>query len=397
MARPRVAVIATTYFKNSHADVCATRLIEGYPYNGSHRDARVDVVAMYLEQLGDHDGPKPRPDIGVDIAARNGVPLFPTVAEAIGRGRGGVNVDGVVIIGEHGDYERNEFGQQLYPRRRLFDAAVSTMIGAGRTVPIFTDKHLAWSFTDAKAMYDTARRLDIPVLAGSSVPLAWRIPTGTQWPFTAPMTDIVVAGYGPTERYGIHIIEALQAFAERRAGGETGIASVQALAGADARRAITDGTVDPALLDTALGTFDLDEAAHRKAKDSVKDVFLLEYVDGLRGAAVNCDEGIRNFGVAARGPSDHVACQIWLQPPPHNGHFIRFARQVESLLLDRAEPYPVERTLLTTGVLDVAMHSRHNQGERRQTPELAITYQAREHVPDTCVDLPLPGAVDAPA
>lgn len=364
--------------------------MEGYEWKGAHVDARVDVASLYLEQLGEFaQAAGPRPDIGVEIAGRNGVPLFETVAEAVGCGRPGVSVDGVVIIGEHGDYENNEIGQQLYPRRRLFDSAVSAMIGAGRTVPIYVDKHLAHSFTDARAMYDTARRLRIPLLAGSSVPLAWRIPAGTRWPIGERMEAAVCVGYGPVERYGFHILEGLQAETERRAGGETGVSAVTALTGSAALRAVREGVVDASLLHQALSTFDLSTEELRRAIDSVREVFVVQCADGLTGAAVNCGEVVRNFGLACRGPAHEMACQIWLQPKPH-GHFIFLVRQIESLVLTGTEPYPVERTLLTTGILDAAMHSRHKGGVRLATPELEFAYQPAAEVPDTAVDLPLP-------
>jgi len=382
MTRPRVAVIATVYRPNSHADVIATRLIKGYEFQGADVEPRIRVVSMYLEQISDND-------IGVAITDAYSIPRFPTVAEAITCGGSGVDVDGVVIIGEHGEYEYNEFEQKLYPRRRLFDAAVSTMIGAGKIVPIFNDKHLSWAFSDAYAMYDTAQRLGISFLAGSTVPLAWRIPIATEWPLGERMTDIVVAGYGPTEIYGFHILEGLQVHAERRAGGENGVVAVQAFSGEAAVRAVNDGTVNAVLLDNALRTFDLDAAEREQAKQSAKDVFLVEYADGLQAVVVNCEEVIRNFGVAAKGSKHEMACQMSLQDFPH-AHFIFLVRQIESTMLNGVAPYPIERTLLTTGILDAAMHSRHAGGIRLRTPELAITYQPAPHVPDTAVFDPLP-------
>lgn len=384
MSRPTVAVITTVFRPNSHADVIATRLIKGYEWEGSVIEPRVEVASIYIEQIGDDD-------MGVEMAEEYGIPRFETVPETIAVGGSGVNVDGVVIIGEHGAFEVNEYEQKLYPRRRLFDAAIGTMVGAGRFVPVFNDKHLSWGWTDAHAMYATAQRLGIPFLAGSTVPLAWRIPTGTDWPLGEPMDEIVVAGYGPTEIYGFHNLEGLQVFAERRRGGETGVAAVHALSGEDAVRAVNDGTVNAELLDRALGTFEIDDTDRERAKQSVKDVFFIEYADGLRAAVVNFDDVIRNWGIAARGPEHEMACRIWLQGHPH-GHFIFMVRQIESMILNDVAPYPIERTLLTTGMLDAAMRSRHDGGERRATPELAIEYQPVDRVPDTGISLPISAA-----
>jgi len=391
MSRPKVALIVTTYFFGSHADVLGTRLIEGYEWHGQHVDPRVEVVSMYLEQQGAHlrRDRVLRPDIGVEIAERNHVPLFPTVGEAIGCGRGGVAVDGVVIIGEHGDYESNEFGQKLYPRRRLFDAAVATMAGAGRYVPIFNDKHLSYSVGDALHMVGTARRLGIPMVAGSTIPLSWRIPAGSQWPFGEAMTDAVAVGYGEAESYGFHTLEGLQAHVERRLGGETGVVAVQAYSGERAVRACTDGTVDPQLLDRALGSLELDESARARAVQGAAEVYLIDYADGLRAAAVTCHQEVANWGAACRGPAHEMACQMYLpgaSPGKPSEHFIFLARQLESAILTGEEPTPVERTLITTGILDAAMLSRHRDGARLTTPELnEVSYQPSADIADTGV------------
>lgn len=391
MTRPTVALIVTTYFFGSHADVLGTKLIEGYQWHGEHVEPRVEVVSMYLEQQGAHlhDRHTLEPDIGLGIAERNSVPLYPTVGEAIGCGNGGVAVDGVVIIGEHGDYEDNELGQKLYPRRRLFDAAVATMAGAGRYVPIFNDKGLSSSAADALAMVGTARRLRIPLVAGSTIPLTWRVPAGTQWPLREAMTDAVAVGYGEAESYGFHTLEGLQVHVERRQGGETGVIAVQALTGDDAVRACTDGTVDAQLLDRALGSLELDADARARAVHGAAEVYLIEYADGLSAAAITCHAEVANWGTACRGPGHQMACQLYLpgaSPGKPSEHFTFLARQIESAVLTGQEPSPVERTLLTTGILDAAMRSRYGGGERLRTPELAgITYPPPDDIPDTGV------------
>src|SRR5688572_147896 len=102
MPRPRVAVVATNYFAGSHADCFITPLIEGYEWHGAHIASRIGVASMYLEQVHPDD-------IGLGIAARNQVPVFKSVAEAMACGGRGLQVDGVIVIGEHGDYEDNVY------------------------------------------------------------------------------------------------------------------------------------------------------------------------------------------------------------------------------------------------------------------------------------------------
>jgi hypothetical protein len=400
MTRPKVALLVTAYFFGSHADVLGTRMIEGYEWAGeAPAEPRVEVASMYLEQPGGaplRAGQEVRPDIGVQIADRNGVPLFPTVGEAIGLGQGGVAVDGVVIIGEHGDYEDNEYGQKLYPRRRLFDAAIATMVGAGRMVPIFNDKHLGYSIADAQSMVDTAHRLGVPMVAGSTIPLTWRLPAGSEWPLGERMTGAVTVGYGDAESYGFHALEGHQAHVERRAGGEVGVAAVQTLTGPAARASCSDGTVDPTLLSQALARFDIDEAARARALAAVTDVFLVSYADGLATSVVIFGDVIGNWATACRGPGQEMSCQMWLpgaKPGLPTEHFIFLARQIESMVLTGESPYPIERTLLTTGILDAAMRSRQAGGERRPTPELAVTYFPVADVPDTGVHAVYPEPV----
>jgi hypothetical protein len=209
------------------------------------------------------------------------------------------------------------------------------------------------------------------------------------------MTSAVTVGYGDVESYGFHALEGHQAHVERRSGGETGVSAVRALTGDAARSACTDGTVDSELLDSALARFDLDRQGRARAVDAVRDVFLIEYADGLESAVVISDL-IGNWASACRGPRHAMSCQMWLpgaRPGLPSDHFAFLARQIESLVLTRASPYPIERTLLTTGILDVAMRSRHAGGVRLGTPELDVSYEPTDNVPDTGVPCRYPEPV----
>src|SRR4029078_465571 len=118
----------------------------------------------------------PKDDMARDASRRFRIPLFKTIDEALCLGGKSLAVAAVLLIGEHGDYPANELGQRMYPRKQFWDQIVATLRRSRRFVPVFHDKHLSYRWDWAKAMYDEARELGIPLMAGSSVPLAQRMP-----------------------------------------------------------------------------------------------------------------------------------------------------------------------------------------------------------------------------
>ena len=102
--------------------------------------------------------------------------LSPTIADALTLGTGKLAVDAVLLIAEHGDYPLNEKLQKLYPRGRFFREVLEVFRASGRGVPVFIDKHLSYSRAEARQMVDQARALKVPLMAGSSLPVTWRLP-----------------------------------------------------------------------------------------------------------------------------------------------------------------------------------------------------------------------------
>ncbi|MHC9044527.1 hypothetical protein ACYX8G_08095 [Microbacterium saperdae] len=383
-AKMRVAVLATVWFEGCHTDVIVPPIVEGWTLDGVEQQTELDVVSMYLEQVGCVQGD----DLGLPFLERHGIRRALSIGEALVDGTGELAVDGVIIIGEHGDYELNEYGQQVYPRRRFFDAAIAAMTAAGQYVPIFNDKGLAYSARDANEMAATARRLGVGYGAGSTIPLSWRVPVGAEWPQGAAMDAAVLLGWGPLERYGFHCLEGLQAHVERRAGGETGVAQVVALDREASHAAIAEGRVDSDLLAAAFDSLELTPAQREQAILTVAGVIEVHYADGLVAHVVICEDEVRQFAFAARGGSASFVCQMWLPGAPHL-HFTFLVRQAEQLIRDGRPQIPIERTQLTTGILDAAMRSGWS-GEAMDTPELAISYSAPERVEGTGVALPRP-------
>jgi hypothetical protein len=62
-------------------------------------------------------------------------------------------------------------------------------------------------------------------------------------------------------------------------------------------------------------------------------------------------------------------------PRPQRDHFSFQARAVAQMMVSGKATYPVERTLLTTGLVDALWESRLNGHQRIATPELAVKYQ----------------------
>ena len=367
-----VAAIVTEYRTNSHADVIVGKILEGYDQmGGPGPDLR--LVSLYTDQVA-------KKDLSRDLAKKHGFRIAKTIEEAITLGGDKVAVAGVLSIGEHGDYPYTKDTQQhMYPRRRFFDAIVAAFRKYRRVTPLFNDKHLAYAWSDARHMVDTARVMKIPFLAGSSLPVAWRRPALTL-PRGCNLTEALAVGYGGLESYGFHALETLQCMVERRQGGETGVAAVQAVRGDEIGRAQKAGRWSPELLEAALATTPAPPKGRPKELHKNAVFFLLEYRDGLKAAVAMNTGQASEFAFAGklRGEAKPLATWFRLQDARPFGHFAHLLRAIEHTVHSGRPAYPVERTLLTTGVLDALMHSHAEGGRLVKTPELAITYEASD-------------------
>jgi len=79
------------------------------------------------------------------------------------------------------------------------------------------------------------------------------------------------------------------------------------------------------------------------------------------------------FAAKIGGKPKPESCLFWLPPPPGAAFLEALASHVETFLLTGKPPYPVERTLLTSGILDSVLESRV-KGKRLETPDLDIRY-----------------------
>jgi hypothetical protein len=377
MSEPKkVAAIITEYRRNSHADVIFGKILEGYDQDGGP-GPNLRLVSMVVDQF-------PANDMSRDLAKKHKFTIYDTIEGALTLGSKGLAVDGVLCIGEHGKYPRNEKGQTLYPRRRFFEGVAATFTKCNKSVPVFNDKHLAATWTDAKWMYDKSRELFVPFLAGSSLPVTWRRPP-LQLPRNCALTEAVQVGYGGFEAYGFHALESLQCMVERRKGGETGVQAVQCLQGEEMWRALDQGRWSKRLLEAALALVPAHaEGDYRAPTAKAPDggLFLIEYRDGFRAAVAMMNGYVREgdggsfcFAGQLQGQDQPAATHFYLQQPAPFGHFAYLVRAIDATIQTGHAVYPVERTLLTTGILDAAMTSRAEKHRRIETPYLDVRYQ----------------------
>src|SRR4051794_5081726 len=186
--RKTVAFLGTEVRTLSHAQHFLDRMTLGYSWAGEWIAPRIEVASLYVDQF-------PGRDLSRGRASRHKLTMYPTIEEALTLGGSGLAVDGVVIIAEHGRYPRNEKGQTLYPRYEFFKRVVKVFEASGRSVPVFNDKHLSTTWARCREMVDDSRRLGFPFLAGSSLPVTWRLPQ-VDMPYDVPLVESVCMGYG---------------------------------------------------------------------------------------------------------------------------------------------------------------------------------------------------------
>jgi hypothetical protein len=226
-------------------------------------------------------------------------------------------------------------------------------------------------------MVEISRELKFPMLAGSSVPVAFRQPA-IDTPFCAAQKYAVAISFSGLDIYGFHVLEALQCLTERRKGGETGVKSVQCLEGDACWNFIDQSGWVRRLFDEAIAHSTTRAAGDPKSLAKMPAVFAVDYNDGLKGAAFLLTGLVRDFTAAVdvEGQAKPVSMLMNLQGGRPHHHFGCLVKNIEIMFETGRPPYPVERTMLTSGILDFALESRIRGHQKLDTPELAqVRYQ----------------------
>ncbi len=426
----RLAILGSVYRYKSDMQTLADRFLVGYPWEGEWHVPNVQVVSVYVDQQarkaeavpsgyevamtgakiakagpggptaagpqGKEHGAQhpsealePMSDLSEARSRQFGFRPCRNIPETLRCGGDRIAVDAVLTIVEQDDYPSNEKGQILLPSYDFFEQCAQVFEEEGRAVPYFNHKQLSFSFAQAQSMVKTANRLKFPLLAGSSLPVTWRLPD-VDIPLDAEVQEAVMVGAGEFDGMDFDALEALQCMLERRKGGETGVKAVQLLEGEDVWAAGDAGRWSKDLLSSALSRSDTpmgltvldgrtqDLVASGVLPQLVKNpaAYCIEYTDGTRATLLILNGAIKDFNISARvAGHGSVSAQFFLPPAPNDTSSACLAGKVEQMFQTRAAPYPVERTLLTTGILEACLDSRHRLNQRLETPQLAVKYR----------------------
>jgi len=410
----RIAAICTQYFPYSHADVIVTRWLEQvkhdvrlgfvpctqisslwvmqHPVGDAASGLALHMPADYNVSPNRAEQGFPRFDISQAVARKYGVPIYKTIHEALTLGTGELAVDAVILVGEHGDFPSNDYGQKLYPRKELFDEIVGSFKKLGKVVPLFCDKHLSWNIEWAQEMVRTAKTMHIPFFGGSSVPISGTL--HELYLDGQAFDESMGLFYSGDEIYGIHSMEYLQSLVEKRQGSESGIKAIRTYAGDEVWAAMERGEwsrdLFEATLAAAITAKSGDYKANCAASDTKPAAIICEHVDGHKQVHINMSGHIEELiaGVKLRTGECRASTANMADLNNFVINFGHLSREIQKFFLTQQSPIAVERMLLTTLMVASYLHAlKDHPGERVLTPHLEIAYQALPYRPVREIDV----------
>ncbi|HTF21809.1 MAG TPA: hypothetical protein VK658_27205 [Chryseolinea sp.] len=374
-AKPRIACLVTFWgAPRSHADWIIAKLLDGYWWQGAHTPSRVDVVSVYIHQFEESG-------LGQKICKAKNIPIFKTVGEAVTLGGKELAVDGVVIVGEHGEYPTNLIGQWMLPRWWIYQQVIRVFEQSKRAVPVFNDKHLSISWDEAKWMFDKSRELKFPLTGGSSIPTYFRKPE-IELDIDTPIKSSIVVGGASDEGALFHCVDVLQAFVERRKGGETGVKSVQCIRGPETWKWTERNPWAARLLESVRTSFDLKPGHFQEI--TKPNVCIVEYNDGTKAAVYSGEDVGWTYAGEIEGQKDPAIVSMLGWPGPFSQYHASNSQPhwITEMMVTKKEPFNAERLLLSTGIVAYNMESNWENGRyaaigrRIETPFMNMTYRS---------------------
>ena len=229
-------------------------------------------------------------------------------------------------------------------------------------------------------------------MSGSSLPVTWRTPS-IDMPLGARVREALCIAIGGVDSYDFHALETIQCMVERREGGEKGVKWLQAYRGDKFWEAHHEKLWSRELFEAALcrshtltpsrqgfnNIFPTLDEMKQLVEDPI--AYQYEHLDGLKATMILMNGLVQDFNFAAHleDQDSPVSTQMYLPMPPARTTLANFfsplVNNVEKMFLNGVATYPVERTLLTTGLVAAGVDSLFQDQTRQETPHLNISYQ----------------------
>ena len=106
--------------------------------------------------------------------------------------------------------------------------------------------------------------------------------------------------------------------------------------------------------------------------------YFIEYADGFKATLLMLNGGLKDFNFAARvkGIPGIQSTQFFLTPDPNVTYSACLSHGIEKMFETGAAPYPIERTLLVSGILESCLTSKVQNHAWIDTPHLNVVYRA---------------------
>ena len=85
---------------------------------------------------------------------------------------------------------------------------------------------------------------------------------------------------------------------------------------------------------------------------------------------------IKDFCFACEADGEIVSTQFFLSPTPNVTYSACLVAKIEEMIETEKAPFPAERTLIVSGVLESCLNSKMEDHKTLKTPHLSVTYEA---------------------
>ncbi len=354
----KIAFVTEEFSARSPAQQLLDRFLIGYPHDGEFQRMAGCQFFLTTPNAESAEVKSRVNDFGLQIAVRP--------VDAVGE------ADAVVVVWR---------GSGAVANPELLKATIDGMRAGARC---FVYGSLANVSDVATNLISFAKSKGAILCSGASVGVTYRLPD-IEIPMAAHVRDGLIVVQGPFPDAEFEALDGLLPIMARRRSGESGARQVRFLSGHAVWEAGGAGEWAWPLLAAAISrsnTVQGDPLKDGRTQDVAglglvpalaKDprCWLIEHRDGVRSTILVLDGVVADYNFAVRlADGDIISAQLYRPPPPMRDEFSRLARAIGQFFQSGVAPWPVERSVLTAGLLEAFA-----KGEARNGAKVEISGQ----------------------